>query len=386
MSDEVTIRCDGVSKRFARNLKRSLYYGVADTLEDLFRWEKSDRELELRQSEFWALKDVSFELKRGDSLALMGVNGSGKTTMLKILNGLLKPDIGRVSLKGRVGALIALGAGFNPILSGRENVFINGAVLGFSRREMKDRFDEIVEFAGLAHAIDAPVMTYSSGMQVRLGFSIATSIQPEILLIDEVLAVGDFNFRTRCYERLGKIMSGTTIIFVSHSIPQITRVCNCGLLLEKGKMVKEGTMEDVLLEYTKRNTLESKTRVIYSGNLTLEEHEVSPNSVEFGGPLNVSIKIHAEEKYENCEFCVIFLRNEDPLCEWVSTNHNLTWDLEPGMNTVEFDIENLRLHAGVYKLKLHVMASDRLTHIINCDGFATIETTGFCYRGIPVHL
>ena len=149
MSDEITVRCDNVSKRFSRNLKKSLFYGLQDTFAELKLNSVGKGDPELRDSEFWALRNVSFELKRGDSLALMGSNGSGKTTMLKVLNGLLKPDTGSVTLKGRVGALISLGAGFNPILTGRENVYVNGSVLGFSKRDIDARFDEIVQFADI---------------------------------------------------------------------------------------------------------------------------------------------------------------------------------------------------------------------------------------------
>lgn len=386
MSKDITIICDNVSKKFARNLKKSLRYGVEDSLAE-FRYAIGKRPpSKLRDTEFWALKDVSFELKRGDSLALMGANGSGKTTMLKVLNGLLKPDEGFVSLKGRVGALISLGAGFNPVLTGRENLYVNGAVLGFSKRDIQARFDEIVDFAGLAHAIDAPVRTYSSGMQVRLGFSIATCMDPDVLLIDEVLAVGDFNFRARCYERLGAIMEGTTILFVSHAIAQITRICNKALLLSQGEMVASGTTEEVILKYIRSNTPETLMRVMYSGNLRMLKSTVSPNPLTFGGELKVVLEIESDEEYLNNEVCLIFLRNEDPICEWVSTNHSQTWDLLKGINRIEFNIEKVNLHAGLYKLKLHVVAPDRVTHLINCDGLAMLETNGFCYRGVPVHL
>ena len=190
----------------------------------------------LRKNEFWANLDLTFEMMPGESIGLIGANGAGKTTLLKLLNGLIKPDTGRIELRGSIGALIALGAGFNPILSGRENIYVNGAVLGLSVHQLKKRFDEIVAFAELDDFIDAPVRTYSSGMSVRLGFAIAAVAEPDILLIDEVLAVGDAKFRRKCYERLAKLKdSGTSCIIVSHSLTAIGNIADRCLYLEKGK-------------------------------------------------------------------------------------------------------------------------------------------------------
>ena len=200
MSDDVLVRVEGVSKRFCRDLKRSLWYGVQDASRDLLGRDSSEQPL--RPDEFWAVNDVSFEVKHGECLGLIGRNGAGKTTLLKMLNGLIKPDRGRIEMRGRVGALIALGAGFNPILSGRENIYVNGSVLGLSRKEIDAKYDEIVDFADIGEFINAPVQSYSSGMQVRLGFAVAVAVQPQILLLDEVLAVGDVSFQAKCFNTL----------------------------------------------------------------------------------------------------------------------------------------------------------------------------------------
>ena len=193
---EVLVSCQGISKKFCRNLKKSLWYGVKDGVSEIVRGQSSDT---LRKDEFWALDDVSFELRRGECLGLLGRNGAGKTTLLKVLSGLIKPDKGTITLKGKVGGLIALGAGFNGILSGRENIRINGAILGYSREEIEDRMQEIIDFAEIPDFIDAPVNTYSSGMSVRLGFAIAAILtKPDVLLLDEVLAVGDIGFTIKC--------------------------------------------------------------------------------------------------------------------------------------------------------------------------------------------
>jgi ABC-type polysaccharide/polyol phosphate transport system ATPase subunit len=242
MNDDVLVRVDNVSKRFCRSLKKSLWYGLQDLGSELgghrhgggVGLPQSSADVALRKDEFWAVKDVSFELRRGECLGLIGRNGAGKTTLLKVLNGLIKPDTGRIEMRGRVGALIALGAGFNPVLSGRENIYINASLLGFSSPKTKSLVDEIVEFSGLSEFLDTPVQSYSSGMQVRLGFSIAAHQDPDILILDEVLAVGDKSFRVKCLNKILEIKRRAAVLFVSHAGEQLARVCNKGLLLEKG--------------------------------------------------------------------------------------------------------------------------------------------------------
>jgi lipopolysaccharide transport system ATP-binding protein len=231
-TSETLVKVEGVSKKFCRNLKKSLWYGMKDLGGELLGRGR-DRD-ELRAEEFWAVKDVSFELKRGECLGLIGRNGAGKTTLLRMLNGLIKPDKGRIEMRGRVGALIALGAGFNPILTGRENIYVNAAVLGLSKKETDEKFDEIVDFAELGEFIDAPVQSYSSGMQVRLGFAVATALNPDVLLIDEILAVGDYGFKMKAYSRIGKILNQSAVIFVTHSMTQLYRICDKVSVMNKG--------------------------------------------------------------------------------------------------------------------------------------------------------
>ncbi len=221
--DDVLIDVEDVSKVFCRSLKRSIWYGVRDIVSEVLG-RRHDRS-ELRENEFWANRNVSFTVHRGECLGLIGRNGAGKTTLLKMLNGLIKPDRGRITMRGRIGALIALGAGFNPILTGRENIYINGSVLGLSKREIDHKVDEIIDFAEVIDSIDAPVRTYSSGMTVRLGFAIATALDPDVVLLDEVLAVGDVRFRSKCYHRIGKILKQAAVIYVAHDMNQIARIC-----------------------------------------------------------------------------------------------------------------------------------------------------------------
>ncbi len=238
MKDEVLVKVEGVSKKFCKDLKTSLWYGVKDVFGNL-KSTASDK-VALRPKEFWALQDINFELKRGECLGLIGHNGAGKSTLLKILNGLINPDAGKVTIKGRVGALIELGAGFNPILTGRENIYNNAAVLGFTKKEIDTKLQDIIDFAELEEFIDMPVQNYSSGMKVRLGFAVAAQMEPDVLIIDEVLAVGDVGFRMKCLTRIGQLLKNTAVIFVSHAMPQVSRIANSILLLKSGAVQFQG--------------------------------------------------------------------------------------------------------------------------------------------------
>lgn len=240
-----------VKKRFCRTLKRSLWYGVKDIAGDLIG--RQEGELKLRPDEFLAVDDVSFDVHPGESLALIGRNGAGKSTLLKMINGLFRPDAGQIVVNGRMAALIELGAGFNPILSGRENIYVNAAVLGMTRRDVDSRLEAIVEFAELSSFIDMPLKNYSSGMKVRLGFAVASQLEPDILLIDEVLAVGDAAFRAKCYRRLSELMeAGTAFVLVSHSHHTLLTVCQRGVAMDKGKIFASGMIRPTLESYDAR--------------------------------------------------------------------------------------------------------------------------------------
>jgi len=215
MADTV-IRADNVGKKFAKSLRQMMLYGARDIVfGSLGFGEPSEY---LRAGEFWAVDRVSFEVRRGEALGIIGPNGSGKTTLLRMLNGIFMPDRGTIDIDGRVGGLIHVGAGFHPMLTGRENIYVNGAILGMTKKEIDRKFDAIVDFADIGDFLDAPVKQYSSGMYVRLGFAIAVHADPDILLVDEVLAVGDRDFSLKCYQKMKEIRErGTTIILVSHN-------------------------------------------------------------------------------------------------------------------------------------------------------------------------
>ena len=254
MNNKVLIKAENISKKFCRALKKSLWYGVRDIAGELFRRHGENREL--RSKEFWALQDVSFELRRGEVMGLIGPNGTGKSTLLKLLNGLIRPDTGRITVRGAVGALIELGAGFDPLLTGLENIYINGAVLGFSKTEIDRKLDSIIEFCGLSEFMEMPVQNYSSGMKVRLGFAVAIQCEPDILLIDEVLAVGDAAFQAKCKDAIMRMKedSDTAVILVSHNMNAIAGYCSSALYLRDGRIKYYGDVDDALVFYERDNT------------------------------------------------------------------------------------------------------------------------------------
>lgn len=208
---------------------------------------------ELMYQEFWALKNISFDVKKGDRVGIMGLNGAGKSTLLKVIAGVLKATEGTVETKGVIVPLLELGAGFDRQYTGAENIFLYGAVLGYSKEFIQEKYDEIVEFSELGKFIDVPVKNYSSGMKARLGFSVATIVEPEILILDEVLSVGDAKFRKKCEKKIqGMFDKGITVLFVSHSSQQVLRMCNKGILLEHGQLVAQGEVQDIVDLYERK--------------------------------------------------------------------------------------------------------------------------------------
>lgn len=248
MSSEHVIVAAGLAKRY-RLGERESYRALRDVLAGAFRAPFHGRAAH-DQEELWALDDVSFTLDRGEVLGLIGANGAGKSTLLKLLSRITDPTKGRVVLRGRVGSLLEVGTGFHPELTGRENIMLNGTILGMRRAEIMLRFDEIVEFAGVEKFLDTPVKRYSSGMQVRLAFAVAAHLEPEILLVDEVLAVGDAEFQQKCLGKMRDVTrEGRTVVFVSHNLAAVRSLCPRSLVLESGRLVFDGVTEDAVHRY-----------------------------------------------------------------------------------------------------------------------------------------
>ena len=243
--NDVALRVNDVSICF--NLSKE----KVDNFKELFI--KKLKGEKLRFNEFWSLKDVSFELKKGERLGILGLNGAGKSTLLKVIAGVYKPTKGSVQRYGHMAPMIELGAGFDPNYTGRENIFLYGSVLGFSKEFLMSKYDEILEFSELGEFIDVPIKNYSSGMKARLGFSIATVVEPEILILDEVLSVGDAKFRKKCEKKMKKMFDhGVTVLFVSHSLAQVKRLCNKAIILEHGQLIAKGDIDDVVEIYEKK--------------------------------------------------------------------------------------------------------------------------------------
>lgn len=356
---EALIKVEGVSKKFCRSLRKSLWYGMQDLgSEILGRRHASNGNL--RPDEFWAAKDVCFELKRGECLGLVGRNGAGKTTLLRMLNGLIKPDQGRIEMHGRIGALISLGAGFNPILTGRENIFVNATVLGLTSKEVQSRLDEIIDFAELRESIDAPVQTYSSGMTVRLGFAIASSIQPDVLLLDEVLAVGDAAFRHKCYQRIGRLASSCAVIFVSHSMDQIGAIATKVGLMRSGKLQIFNDTTNGISAY---NRINQQSGLDYALDRTFSicepithtEVSLSSDRVPYGGRLEVRVNIVSARNVAGLMISFTGVNeNHQPVMNWNSKPLRGQIDIKQGLSELRFTIDPLLLHQGRYSWNLWI--------------------------------
>jgi lipopolysaccharide transport system ATP-binding protein len=361
------ITATGLTKILCKELQRSLWYGTTGIARELLG--VSRQGATLRPGEFRALDDVSFEVAEGESLGLVGRNGAGKTTLLRVLSGLLPPDAGHVTVRGRVGALIALGAGFNPTLSGRENIYVNGAVLGFSGAEIAARFDEIVEFAELYDFIDAPLHSYSSGMHARLGFSVAAQLEPDILLVDEVLAVGDIAFRAKCYRRIHELLAGgTAVILVSHQATMLQSVCTSGLLLEKGRIAVAGEIEHVLRSYEARlepdGTDELVTvRTQQSDDFTIDRvvflgaEGTESDALQTGTAGAFRIRCTATRAFDQLAVHIVIRRtggDGEPLVVLHSDRTGSRLSAAAGAFDLTFEMSALALRPGPYRMKVEI--------------------------------
>lgn len=305
MSD-IAISCTGVSKRY-RIGQQERYKALRDTLTDAvsapFRrlrrgFGQTYPQLENSHNTFWALKNISFEVKHGEVIGIIGRNGAGKSTLLKILSRITKPTEGKIELNGRVGSLLEVGTGFHPELTGRENIFLNGAILGMKRADIERKFDEIVAFAEIEKFLDTPVKRYSSGMYVRLAFAVAAHLEPEILIVDEVLAVGDIQFQTKCLGKMSDVAhAGRTVLFVSHNLAAVEALCNRATLLDAGQIVADGSASECITAYLRLGSegancsLDQRQDRQGLGNIRLESLDiVAPEGVATGRPFGARIK------------------------------------------------------------------------------------------------
>jgi len=346
--------------------------------------ETNDRTTKGTSEYVWSLRDIDFEIEQGDAVGIIGRNGAGKSTLLKLLSKVTKSTTGKIYTNGRVASLLEVGTGFHPEMTGRENVFLNGAILGMTRKEIKRKFDEIVDFSGVERYIDTPVKRYSSGMYVRLAFAVAAHLESEILIVDEVLAVGDAEFQKKCLGKMGDVTKGEgrTILFVSHNMTAVKELCNKGILLNQGTMGYQGSMLDTIIEYQKSSATASSYH--YNGNINdalgnekikVKEFSVTPIK---GGLIDIDTGIHVKLAFENylpnINLDTTFeLKNYEELVIFhvgkLVTKDN---DSKVGEYTVEFDIPSGLLNAGNYYFKL-IFGKNQTEPLFIKDNFVGFE-------------
>lgn len=390
-----------VSKRYEINHQRGGYVAMRDVLTntvkhplDAAKYRFSVMTGRITKEDFWALKDVSFDVNPGEAIGIIGANGSGKSTLLKILSKITPPTSGEISVRGKIASLLEVGTGFHPELTGRENIFLNGAILGMSQKEIKQKFDEIVDFSGVEQFIDTPVKRFSSGMYVRLAFAVAAHLEPDILLVDEVLAVGDAAFQQKCLGKIDQIISsqGRTVIFVSHNMNAIQNLCKKSILLDHGKIKTSGKTKDVVDTYLKNlekglllgNRQDRKS----TGNIRLTSFYVEYNgkktgSLETGkdysfcfGYKSIDGKI-----IKNVSFwSAVYHESGLPLFQ-IDTNYtNQNFDKLPAKGVVKCSIKHLPLVSGVYQISAIVSAENSLDILKNA-GVVEVHQGDFFGRG-----
>jgi lipopolysaccharide transport system ATP-binding protein len=358
----VAIEAEGVSKLY-RIGKRARYRTLRDTIASQFRREKDD------SGNVWALRDVSFDVRQGEALGIIGRNGAGKSTLLKILSRITPPTEGRIQIIGQVGSLLEVGTGFHLELTGRENVYLSGAILGMKKRQIDERFDEIVAFAEVQKFIDTPVKYYSSGMQVRLAFAVAAHLEPEILLVDEVLAVGDASFQKKCLGKMGDVAHrGRTVLFVSHNLPAVAELCERCLWIEAGRVVANGTPQQVILSYiNSTQTTKSDGRIpseLHRSDSTgsvcfrtvklLDKENRPTTALSFGERLRLTAEFDVLRRVEEVRLIVGVQKLDGTKIAYLHhtddpSNHPL--DLVPGHYAVSVEVD-MPLMPGGYSITL----------------------------------
>ncbi len=376
---EIVIEFNRVWKKFKKGEKLN---SLRDFIPSLFRNALlKDANNGLKKQEFWALQDVSFEIKRGEVLGIIGPNGAGKSTILKLLSGILRPNKGDLAIRGRLSALIEVTAGFHPDLTGRENVYLNGTILGMKRKEIDKKFDEIVEFSGVKEFIDTPVKRYSSGMFSRLGFSVAAHMDPDIFLVDEVLSVGDIAFQSKCAQKMRELLNGgVTIVLVSHNLVLISSLSKRVILLNKGVIERDSIPEDVipfyeeLIQSQEENEFKKKTRhteykvrineepLIKISNVIIYNGINNDTDVfKVGEPVFIRVDYETREKIENPVFHLKIIRADGLLCCSSSTkDYGVIIDSVKGKNSIIINLDNIKLTPGNYILDISIWDKDLL--------------------------
>jgi len=380
---------DAITARFSRLASRIMRRDPIDTPED-----NDERTL-------WALRDASLEVKRGEIVGIIGRNGAGKSTFLKILSRITDPSSGHAWLEGRVGSLLEVGTGFHPELSGRENIFLNGTVLGMTRREIQNNFDEIVEFSEIGKFLDTPVKRYSSGMYVRLAFSVAAHLQPEILLVDEVLAVGDVGFQKKC---LGKMrdaaVGGKTVIFVSHNLPSVQSLCTRAVLFGQGRVVRDGDVQSVVQAYLSDTESKAEATSLFDREDREGGRDIRFKQVRFldaesqqatsmpmsGQPIDIELTLHcsARRELKNVDVGIFLHSASSGTCLFgcLSSARGQTYTLTPGDNVIFCKFAQWPLTGGRYRYTLYARCFNNTVDLVHEAGVVDVQSGDFYGTGV----
>ncbi len=375
MSD-IAIKVELLSKKYTIGAKAS--GSLRETI--VHKWHSLSAKTKNNNEEFWALKDVSFEVKQGEVLGIIGKNGAGKSTLLKVLSRITEPTSGRFVINGRVSSLLEVGTGFHPELTGRENIYLNGTILGMTRKEVKLKFDEIVDFSGVEKFIDTPVKHYSSGMYVRLAFAVAAHLEPEILIIDEVLAVGDAEFQKKCLGKMDEVAKqGRTVLFVSHNMGAVKSLCKKGILLNLGEVLFIGNMSNAVEKYLQISDTQishfifnnSKTDIAYVTDVTIENtngQEIL--NIPIGKPWQVRIRIVINEYQPHFIAGIGFITSDDSPLRTVWTKPQ---NIEIGIYEIIFIENNILLSYGKYRLIIGLSSREQPLFYKPNDVYITVD-------------
>ncbi len=378
----ITVR--GLSKKFILNHEgKEQYTALRDVITskalNLFKSETGNVKAKGKE-EFWALKDVDFDIKPGDRVGIIGRNGAGKSTLLKVLSRITEPTHGRITVRGRISSLLEVGTGFHPELTGRENIFLNGAILGMSNNEIRRKFDQIVEFAEVEQFLDTPVKRYSSGMYVRLAFAVAAHLEPEVLVVDEVLAVGDAQFQKKCLGKMEEVSKneGRTVLFVSHNMIAIQQLCNDIIVLNKGNLIFHGDRAKGMIEYEKLNSRFITDPLSNENSIEFKlssGDRINPETVESNAPLRFSINVFSRKNYGKSWVNVIIDNSDGVTVGHIRNDwYNQALFIREGENRIEIEVSDISLVPNIYTIWVRMAFTEDL--IVLDSSPLYVEVTG----------
>ncbi|PPS42801.1 ABC transporter ATP-binding protein [Chroococcidiopsis sp. TS-821] len=403
---EVVIKAEHLGKKYSighnrhkgnTTLRDTIIHQIKALQNKLF----NQKQVNLRRDSFWAIQDVSFEVKQGDRVGIIGRNGAGKSTLLKVLSRITEPTTGRLAIKGRVASLLEVGTGFHPELTGRENIYLNGAILGMSKAEIKRKFDEIVDFAEVEKFLETPVKHYSSGMYVRLAFAVAAHLEPEILIVDEVLAVGDIRFQNKCIGKMEDVSrEGRTILFVSHNMSTVSHLCNRGIVLEAGRVAADTTAEKAIALYleksyklaqevpiAQRSDRSGSGKVRVANFHVLNESGELENSLKSGNDYYfvISYVNNTESHLSNVVVSLDFFDEKGVRVLLLRSNFtNSLLTLNPGKGQIICKLDNLPLASSIYRTSIYLSHADNeILDWIEDAAIVTVDGGDFFGTGNP---